>query len=471
MIFGQLLRVFKARMWLILTIMAVTIATTAVASFLISKRYLGQATMVVEMPASDPVSGTTVYQPGTVSGFLATQVDIIKSDRVVQRVIDRLKLDTNPTIVAEYGENPLAQLRPWLASRLVQELVVEPSREGSTISLSYEAKDARLAADITNAFAQSFVDVTLELKTEPARNYAAMFEQQAKIYRQQMAAAQEKVVKFQQQSGIIATDERLDVENTRLQELSTQLTQMQSLAAESRSRQNASGSGRDHLPEVVANPLIQSLKTELSRVEARYQDLASRLGSSHPQLIAAQGEMNALKSRLDAETARVAGSIATSSAVNNERLGQLKAAYEAQRTKVLSLKRQRDELAVLQREVDTPQKALDMLSSRATQTSIESRARLSNVSVVTPAQVPTKPSRPQPVLNIALGALFGLMLGVLAAISIESVQRPLRTSNDLLQAVGVPVLAVLPPASARRPQRLIGSTGPSVSPSLRLGNG
>ena len=52
MIFGQLLRVFKARLWLILTIMAVTIATTAVASFLISKRYLGQATMVVEMPRS-----------------------------------------------------------------------------------------------------------------------------------------------------------------------------------------------------------------------------------------------------------------------------------------------------------------------------------------------------------------------------------------------------------------------------------
>src|SRR5690606_35937557 len=122
---------------------------------------------------------------------------------------------------------------------------------------------------------------------------------------------------------------------------------------------------------------------------------------------------------------------------------------EAQRQRVLDLRQKLDQLALLRRDVESAQRALDLLSDRVTQTTIESSANTSNVSIVTPAAVPTEPSRPKPALNLAIGGFFGLVLGIIAAVSVEGVQRPLREAEDLLEAAGVPVLAVLPPVGSK----------------------
>ncbi len=225
------------------------------------------------------------------------------------------------------------------------------------------------------------------------------------------------------------------------------------------------------MPEVVASPLINSLKTDISRVEQRLDEQGARLGPNHPQYVATQAELNALKSRLDLETEKVVSSIRTGGAINDQRESQLKAALEQQRARVLSLKKQRDQLAIYQRDIDSAQRALELLQQRATATTVESRSRQSNVNVVSSAFAPDKPSRPNAILNVAIGLFFGTVLAIIAAITLETVQRPIRNSDDLLEASGVPILAVLPPATSKRPQRLIGETGPSVGPHLRLGNG
>lgn len=108
----------------------------------------------------------------------------------------------------------------------------------------------------------------------------------------------------------------------------------------------------------------------------------------------------------------------------------------------------RDEMQVLEREVQSAQRALDLVAQRFTETSLESQTRQSNVSVLTPATVPQAPSRPQPVLNTVIGAVFGLFLAVIAAMTLEGMQKPLRTSDDLLSASGV-----RSSPSCRRPPR------------------
>ena len=277
---------------------------------------------------------------------------------------------------------------------------------------------------------------------------------------------------FQQASGIVATDERLDIENQRLQELSSQLVAVQSLAVESRSRSAAiARSGRDAIPEVVQNTLVQSLKTDLSRAEAKLQELSSRLGPNHPQYVSTQAEVDSLRARLNGEMDRVSRSVVANSQVNAQREAEIRGALEAQRARVLRLKKDYDQLAALRREVDEAQKAIELVSQRLTQTNLESKAPQSNVSLLAPALVPAEPSRPKPKLNMVVGAFVGLVLGILAALAVEGFKRPVRTAEDLLQAVAVPVLAVLPPSGTRRAQRLIGSTGPTITtPHLRLGN-
>src|SRR5690606_41333217 len=130
-------------------------------------------------------------------------------------------------------------------------------------------------------------------------------------------------------------------------------------------------------------------------------ELSTRLGSNHPELRAAQAEMQAMRSRLQAEVDRMTRSISATDTINQQRLAEVKRELEAQRQRVLDLRQKRDQLALLRRDVESAQRALDLLSDRVTQTTIESSANTSNVSIVTPAAVPTEPSRPQPAPNPA----------------------------------------------------------------------
>lgn len=467
MVISQFLRVLKARFGVILLIFLTTLGATIAVSLMISKKYQASTTLVVEMRGTDPVLGNVVAMPQTIQGYLVTQAELIRSERVVDRVIDSLQLDRHPAFVgglqsAEAADN--ASIRRAIRTHFARELEVNPAREGTTITLTYESRDPELAAAVVNGFAKGYIDANLEMKTSPAKGYREWFEAQTKTYRDQVEDAQRRLTAARQASGVTATDERLDVENTRLAELSAAMVTTQTALAESRSRAGtASGSGSS-MPEVVANPLLQTLMADLGRAEARMQQLAVRLGPAHPEYQAAQNEVNQLRSRLESETARVGSSITAGNDVNVRRLAELRALVNEQRATVTKMRAARDQHSVLEREVTSAQRALDLVAQRFTETSLESQTRQSNVSVLSAASVPTEPSRPQPVVNAVLGAIIGLFVAVLAALTLESMQKPLRTSDDLLQASGVPVLAVLPPASSKRPQRLIGNTGPTIRP-------
>lgn len=471
---GLFFRIVRARLGLILSILAITLGSAAIASVWMPKVFSPSAVLFVDVKSLDPVLGGAVHSPQSVRGVLATQVEIIQSDRVVHAVIRELGLDRRRDIVEAWTRDTGGggEIVTWLTRAMLKRLTVTPSNEGSTLTLAYESTDAKAATDIVNSFARQYLQATLSLRADPARQSAEYFEQQVAVHRERLRAVQAKMSAFQQASGIVATDERLDIENLRLQELSSQLVSVQSLAAESRSRSAAIGrSGRDSLPEVVQNALVQSLKTDLSRAEARLQEMTSRLGSNHPQYQSTQAEVEALRSRLNTEIDKVSRSIVASSQMNAQREAEIRAALEAQRARVLRLKKDHDQLAALRGEVEEAQKALDLVSQRLTQTNLESQAPQSNVSLLSPALVPAEPSRPKPMLNMIVGAFAGLVLGLLAALSIETFKRPIRSTDDLLHATAVPVLAVLPPSNTRRAQRLIGGTGPTITPPhLRLGN-
>jgi chain length determinant protein EpsF len=474
MVIQQFLRVLKARFGVIMLIFLTTLGATIAVSMLISKKYEASTTIVVEIKGTDPILGGAVGMTQTISGYLVTQAEIIRSERVMNRVIDKLALDKNPLMAgaaAEGADPTIGSVRGRIIRHFEQKLDVNPSREATTITISYEGPDPELTAAIVNAFAQAYVEAGLELRTEPAVAFRQWFETQAKAYRDRLEEAQKRLSMAQQASGILANDERIDVETARLNELSSQLTVIQGALAESRSRSSAASRGPQSMPEVVANPLLQTLSGDLGRAEARVQLLAARLGPAHPEYQAAQNEVNQLRSRLETEMNRVGGSIAAGNDINVRREAEVRNLLEQQRAKVAKIKVSRDQLQILEREVQGAQRALDLVAQRYTETSLESQSRQSNVSILTAAAVPTVPSRPQPIVNSVIGGLLGLLIAVLAALTLESMQKPLRTSEDLLQASGVPVLAVLPPADSKRPQRLIGTTGPTIRPpTLRLGN-
>ncbi|MFK7965136.1 MAG: Wzz/FepE/Etk N-terminal domain-containing protein [Burkholderiaceae bacterium] len=474
--FGLLFRIIRQRLLLILAITAVTVASAAVASFLMEKIYTASATLFVDVKSTDPVTGEGVFTPQNVQNILNTQVSVITSSRVANEVVDGLGLLDDPKVMADWKENGgiggRENLRADITEELLKEIKVEASRDGTTITIEYESTNPEYAAQVVNSFSDAYIKNALSLATDPAREYAREFEKQTETYRLALEAAQARLAAFQQESGIVASDETVDVENQRLSALAAELVRQETQAADSQSRvRTARGNGRSAMPEVVQNPLIQTLQADVGRAAAEVRDLGSRLGSNHPQYISANETLTALQERLNTEIGRISRSLTASNAVNQRNLARLRQQVDQQREKVLALKGARNQIAALQREVDSEQQAYDLVRNRFTQTDLESKARQSNVSVITAATVPTEPSRPLPKLNIAVGAFLGLLIGTIAALTIEATQRPLRNAEDLLQAVGVPVLAVVPPAKTRRAQRLVGPTGPAAPPAgLQLGH-
>ncbi|MGZ8242820.1 chain length determinant protein EpsF [Methylomagnum sp.] len=448
----NILSVLLARWKLILSLtLGLALAALGV-SLVTPKRYAAEAQLVIDAKSADPILGS-ILPPGTATNAITTQVDVINSDRVAQRVVRMLGFDQNPAIREEWQRQTggKGSLEFWYGRVLKRRLIVVPTRESNVVTIGYAANDSRLAAAIANAFAQAYIDTNLELKVEPAKQYAGWFDERTRELREKLESAQRRLSNYQREHGIVAADERLDVENARLAELSTQLVQVQGFRSDARSRQSQSASA-ETLPEVLQNPLIQGLKTELARLEAQRGQLAGRFGANHPERAKNEAEVSALRQRVIAETRRIAGSLGTSHRINTARESDIQAALDAQKQKVLTLKAERDALAVLQHEADSAQKAFDLVTQRYAQTSLESEAQQTNVAVLTVATEPTQPSSPRVVLNTALGLLFGGVLGAGLALLLELFRPRLRGAGDVTEMLGVPVLAVLPTAKvARRP--------------------
>jgi uncharacterized protein involved in exopolysaccharide biosynthesis len=236
-----------------------------------------------------------------------------------------------------------------------------------------------------------------------------------------------------------------------LNELSTQYVALQSLASDSVSRQAAArGAGSSSMQEVLNNPLISGLKADQARLQAKLEELTARLGDRNPQVIETRANLAELKARIDSETGKVTRSLGIANNINQQRAGEIKAQLEAQRAKVLQMKAVRDDGAVLQRDVENAQRTYDQITQRLNQTTMESLATTSNVSVLSQAVPPVEPTSPKVLLNMVVALFAGSLLAVAVVIAMEMLDRRVRSVEDVVLAVGLPILGVLPSPKAKR---------------------
>jgi polysaccharide biosynthesis transport protein len=449
MTFGQFLSILRARWWAALLVLSLALGIAIAFNLLLPKQYKALASVLVDSKP-DPVS--VAMFGGQSPGFMATQVDIIQSDRVAQRVVRNLKLVENPQIRKQWQDESKGEgsIESWLGNVFQKNMEVIPSRESSVIVVSYKAPDPRFAAALANAFVQAYVDTSLDLRVDPARQYSTFFESRSKEAREALELAQSKLSSFQREKGIIANDERLDIENSRLNELSSQLTALQAMSAEAGSRQTqAMGSSGDRMQEVLNNGLVSGLRADLSRSEARLQELSTRFGDNHPQVQELKANITEMRSRLDVEIRKVTSGVGLTNTITKKRESEVRASLDAQRSKVLRLKAVRDEGMVMMRDVENAQRSYDAVQQRLTQTSLESQTKQSNVNVLTEAVPPLTPASPRITLNTLLGLVVGTLLAVATVLLLEIRDRRVRNTEDLIAVLNLPVLASLPRPESR----------------------
>ncbi len=443
MTFQQFLLILWARRKLALAVLGVTFLTTLVVSLVLPREYTATTSLVIDVKSPDPIAGI-VMQGMMAPGYMATQMDIINSDRVASRVVKLLGIAGNAEAVEKWREasEGKGSIESYYGELLQKKLDIKPSRESNVININFSGPEPQFAAAVANAFAQAYIDTSIELRVEPARQYSAWFEERQKGLRANLEQAQAKLSAYQQEKGIVVTDDRImDNETARLNDLAAQLAAAQAQRADAASRQK---SGTSELSlEVLQNPLIQNLKAEIARSESKLSELNANLGKNHPQVQQLEAQIKEQNQQLREEIGRISGGAAVASRFGAVKQEELKAAIEEQKKRVLAIKAERDQLAVLVNDVETARRAYEAVGQRMTQSNLEGQSQQTNVLVLSPAVEPTRHSRPRVFLNLLVAIFLGTLLGVGAALVAELGQRRIRSAEDLALALELPVLAEL----------------------------
>jgi uncharacterized protein involved in exopolysaccharide biosynthesis len=227
------------------------------------------------------------------------------------------------------------------------------------------------------------------------------------------------------------------------------------MAADASSRQRQlneylkSGGSGETIPDVLANPLVQNLKASLSSTESRLQQFSSQLGVNHPEVKRLEADITAQKAKLRSEIAQAAAALGNAAKIAQRREAELREALAEQKSKFMRLNEGRDQMGVLIKDVESAQRAYDTAASRLQQTNLESQASQTNVSILTRAFPPLKPSSPKIILNTLVSIFLGTVLGIGVVLLLELLNRRVRSVQELALAAGVPVLGVLPEERVR----------------------
>jgi len=452
----QLWVILKAQRRLFLSVFFEVVAIVLVISWIMPPTYLAQASLVIDTKSTDPISGNNV--PGQLTAtIIATQTDVIESHNVALKVVDRLKLAQNPAFVDKFARatSGRGSIRDWIADRLSAAVLVRPSSGSNVINIEYPARDPIVAAQFSNAYADAYIDTSLELQSDPARRQSQWYDAETDKLRQRVETAQTRFATEQRRMNVLGSADRatatnhIDVGNAKLAEISTQLVAAQQQLYDARTRlqqmNHAVATGQlEGQPDILANPLVQTLKTDLARAEGNFADVAARYDRNHPQYLAAQATVRSLQSKLAAEVGAIRDGIAQTEQIRQHDVDQLQQALELQKTTLLDEQRKHDALFVLNSEVDSAQKAYDAGLQRANQIRLASQLDQSTVAILNHAVPPFEAARPRILLYTLIACVFGAILAAGICVAVELADRRVRSRENIVEGTGLLVLAEIP---------------------------
>lgn len=499
---SQYLQVARARKGVLLALVGGAFAIALLYTLQAPNVYTARTALNFDFQGSNPFLDKNALQQGA---YLTTQIDIIKSKAVARRVAESLTevekahvaaaleagtapiskvisavrrfvtqpfsgndVDPIDELLAEGGDigntadaqvtassdaekddSSAGDTYAWLAGALPGGLTVQPLFGSRIVVLEYTSASPRVAAMLANAYAKTYIQANLDMMVEPAKRTKEWFAQQIADLRKQLEDAQNRMTAYQQSRGIVVSDERLDTENQRLNDLSTQLIQAQ---AERRQIQatiaqvedlQRKGDSLFTFPAVFSDAGVQRVYAELQTLRAKLADQSSKLGDNHPQYKRTQSEIQEKNKSLSVAIQSVVGGLGNGVRLAQEKERAIESAFLAQKDLLLKLKNQRDEALVLQREVESAQSIYNAALTQLSQASLKSVVDQTNISVVDAAVSPGSPSGPNMLKNMAIGLLVGLVLGIGTIVFMELMDRRVRSREDISAALGLPLLGVL----------------------------
>ena len=451
---AALLRIISEWRWLILGAVALGFAGAVIMTLLTTPLYRASATLEANAPTVEIMDEQTKAQAVAPSSwdFIATQVGLLKSRTLAQRVAQDLNLAANDAFVGAGGD---AATRLKIAtSKVAGGLGVEAPEEGQLINISYVSDSPQFAAQIVNGVADSFIKSNLERRYE-ASSYARNFLQRQIVKtRVDLERSERQLVAYAQAQGIINTNTseggKSGGDTNSLQGESL-LALNRALADATARRVAAEGAYRQGVAvgatsEVTAS--TQVLRQSRAALEAEYQEKRTLMKPDHPDMVSLRSRIDELNRQINREASQA------SSGRSNTLLADYRGALAAEqalqgrvaalRGSVLDLRGRSIQYTILQREVDTNRALYDALLQRYKEVGVAGGIGTNLISIVDRGEVPGGPYSPSLMFNVLAGLALGLMAGIAAAIILEFVNDTIKTRDDVRNKLGLACLGAIP---------------------------
>jgi succinoglycan biosynthesis transport protein ExoP len=444
------LKVLRDRWLVIVAVAVVTLVAAVVFTSRQTPIYQASATVQIEPEAPRVVNIPEVTprgEPGMMVDYYATQYKVLQSRPVVEAVIKKLNLKQR---MADLTHAP----DPY--SALIGDLTIEPVKNTRLVLVKFDNPDAQLATEIANAVAEQFVKYGLDLKQAEAQTATVWLNQQIESLRAKAQQSTQALAAYQAKADLLGLQDQRQITNAKLIDFNRAYLEVQSqrTLAEAKlrelSRLAKDPLSADTVLSAATDPVIQKLKTAASDLQIERSRLAQINREKHPDLIQLDAQIREVNQRLQSEVQKMMRAVEADYKVAKNREDSLLASVNDLRREARALNDREAQALSLQREKDSVEDIQATVLKRLKETGLESALTASNIRVTERAMVPSFPVRPRTRLIWSLASVLGLALGAGVAFMAESLDRRVRSPEDIERVLGVPVLGVVPVFRSKR---------------------
>ena len=451
---ATMVRIVREWRWLVLGSLVAGVVGALIVTLMTTPEY--RASVILEVnPPTVEILDEKRRETATAQNswdFVATQVGLLSSRSLAQRVAQDLNLAANPALVGTEGD---AAARLKTATDMVLAgLSVEVPDDGQLIRFSYVSESPQLAAQIANGIAEGFIGSGLQRRYE-ASNYARDFlQKQIAKTRGALERSERELVAYAQSQGIINTStgvegqpggdasslqgESLVALNRALADATARRVQAEGAYRQAR----LAGGGAE------VNESTQQLRQTRATLEAEYQDKRTLMKPDHPEMLSLRSRIEEIDRQIARERSQVASGRATSLLADYRAAlaaeNSLRSQVAGLKGSVLDLRGRSIRYNILQRDVDTNRGLYDALLQRYKEIGVGGGVGASPVSIVDRADVPGAPFRPNLLFNLLAGLAAGLLGGIAAAVALEFLNDTIKTREDVKAKLGLACLGVIP---------------------------
>jgi len=489
-------RILKCRRRTVVLAVGICLLLALVVSLLMTTKYESLSIIEVNKENSDML-GLDALPDGVSDSLdynitLETQANALRSQSLAFQVAEQLKLEKRKEFsLADTwldGDRARAEQKlPLEAAPLRRRRIARTFEKSLTVKIvpgtrmievHFLNPDPQLAADIVNTLVADYLEQYFRTRYQATAQASEWLSKQLAELRSQVEEAQEKVVEYQKQAGILGTDEENNVVMAKLEELNKQLTAAEANRmlkqagyeiAKSGSAELISTVGSSNLLGSMAglntNPLglLQNLRAQQAELKAQYAQAASKYGIAYPKLVQMRSQLQELESAIQAEMGKVEARARNDFLAAKSAEDMLRASFERQKAEANKLNDSAVRFTILKREAQSSRELYDGLLKKLKEAGVLAGLRSTNIVVVDPARTSAKPARPNYPLNLGLGLVFGLLGGVALAFAREGLDSTLRTPEQVESVAGLPAVGIIPELAGNRGWRSVRKTSSDCS--------